>query len=56
MQQSIIGLILICVGVLYFFYAFSKKKQGIDSYIFIRNISGSILLIFIGIMVLLGKW
>jgi len=60
MQQQIIGVALIIGGIFFGIYAVRNRgDRGIkdmDTYIFIRTMSGSITLIFIGIMMLLKKW
>lgn len=60
MGHPIIGAALILFGLWVGRYAIKnrgdKQITNIDTYIFIRTMSGSITLIFIGIMMLLRKW
>lgn len=55
MRQQLIGVILIMVGVYFEVYAFKKRRES-NIYATTRTISGGILAIFIGIMLLIKKW
>ncbi|GEM_PF-4735196 len=58
--QPPIGIVLILFGLWVGRYAIKnrgdKRITNVDTYIFVRTMSGSISLIFIGIMMLLRKW
>lgn len=58
--QPPIGIVLILLGLWFGRYAIKNRGERgmtkMDTYIFIRTMSGSIGLIFIGIMMLLKKW